>query len=91
MRPQASNNITPVGAFGMSTTTSPSPVALSRYTGLLGGPALHALRVDALTALMSGLTLGYGVMLVGMLTGGLTGLIAERVLRHMKVIRRAVR
>ena len=31
------------------------------------------------------------LMLVGMLTGGLTGLIAERVLRHMKVIRRAVR
>ena len=28
------------------------------------------------------------LMLVGMLTGGLTGLIAERVLRHMKVIRR---
>ncbi|MBQ8136704.1 MAG: exopolysaccharide Pel transporter PelG, partial [Clostridia bacterium] len=34
---------------------------------LLGGPALHASGVDALTALMSGLTLGYGVMLVGML------------------------
>ncbi|MBR4500768.1 MAG: Gx transporter family protein [Clostridia bacterium] len=31
------------------------------------------------------------LMLVGMLTGGLTGLIAERVLRHMKVIRRSVR
>ena len=34
---------------------------------LAGGPLLHLLGVDAMTALMAGLTLGYGVMLVGML------------------------
>ena len=34
---------------------------------LLGGPVLRFLGVDTMTALMAGLTLGYGVMLVGML------------------------
>ena len=36
-------------------------------TALAGGPVLILFRVDPVTALMAGLTLGYGVMLCGML------------------------